>query len=40
METDDVKLFDEWIANWDDLTDFEIVSVMTSPEASEKMRGL
>jgi hypothetical protein len=37
METDDVKLFDEWIANWDDLTDFEIIPVMNSPEAREKI---
>lgn len=37
METDDAKFFDEWIANWDDLMDFEIFSVMTSKEASEKV---
>lgn len=33
MECDDPKLFDEWIANWNDLTDFEIVEVITSTEA-------
>ena len=33
MECDDPKLFDEWISNWDDLTDFEIVEVITSSEA-------
>lgn len=33
MECDDPKLFDEWIANWNDLTDFEIVEVITSKEA-------
>lgn len=37
METDDARLFDEWIANWNDLTDFEVFPVMTSAEASEKM---
>lgn len=33
MECDDRKLFDEWIANWNDLVDFEIVEVITSQEA-------
>lgn len=33
MECDDPKLFDDWIANWKDLTDFEIVEVITSKEA-------
>ena len=37
METDDVKLFDEWIANWNDITDFEIFPVMNSGEAAEKI---
>lgn len=37
METDDVKLFDEWIANWNDLADFEVFPVMSSKEAAEKM---
>ncbi len=37
METDDARLFDEWIANWNDLMDFEIFPVMTSKEASEKV---
>ena len=35
METDAPELFDEWIANWNDLVDFEIVPVVTSKEASE-----
>ena len=38
METDDIKLFDQWIANWNDLADFEIIPVMTSKEANEKMK--
>ena len=37
MEADDIKLFEEWIANWNDLADFEILPVMTSKEAAEKM---
>ncbi|HEX8840510.1 MAG TPA: DUF3303 family protein, partial [Sphingomicrobium sp.] len=34
METDDRALLDEWIANWQDIVDFEVVPVMTSPEAA------
>jgi hypothetical protein len=37
METDDAKLFDEWIANWQDLADFEVIPVMTSAAAKEKI---
>ena len=32
METDDPTLFGQWIDNWDDLMDFEIVPVATSVE--------
>ena len=31
METDDIALFDEWIVNWNDLIDFEIIPVEDSP---------
>ena len=37
METDDEKLFGEWIANWSDIVDFEVVQVITSVEAREKI---
>jgi Protein of unknown function (DUF3303) len=37
METDDRNLLDEWIANWNDLVDFEVFPVMTSQEAAEKI---
>jgi hypothetical protein len=37
METHDPKLLDEWIANWNDLVDFEVHAVITSQEAAEKM---
>lgn len=37
METADAKLFDEWIVNWNDLMDFEIIPVITSTEAREKI---
>jgi Protein of unknown function (DUF3303) len=35
METDDRSLLDEWIANWTDLVEFEVVPVITSAEAAE-----
>ncbi|MBK8467109.1 MAG: DUF3303 family protein [Chloracidobacterium sp.] len=37
METDDPALFDQWTANWNDLVDFEIVPVITSKEARDKV---
>ena len=37
METDDRALLDRWIAAWKDLVDFEVVPVMTSAEASERV---
>jgi Protein of unknown function (DUF3303) len=37
MECDDKDLFEEWIANWKDLVDFEIVEVRTSQQASALM---
>jgi Protein of unknown function (DUF3303) len=40
METDDPCLFDQWIANWSDLGEFEIVPVIGSAEASARaLRG-
>jgi hypothetical protein len=38
METHDSRLLDQWMANWSDLTDFEVYPVMTSQEAAEKMK--
>jgi uncharacterized protein DUF3303 len=37
METDDRALLDEWIANWTDIVEFEIVPVMTSAEAAARI---
>ena len=37
MQTEDFSLFDQWIANWRDLMDFEIVPVRTSIEVREMM---
>jgi hypothetical protein len=38
METDDPALFDEWIARWSDLADFEVVPVIKSAEAAARAR--
>ena len=38
MEADDPELFDEWIARWEDLTEFEVYPVLSSAEAA--MRAL
>ena len=37
METEDRNLLDQWIANWNDLVDFEIIPVLTSAEAAAKI---
>ena len=37
METHDRRLLDEWMANWNDLVDFEVFPVITSKEAAEKI---
>ena len=35
METDDVRLFDDWISHWADLVEFEIIPVNTSSQAMQ-----
>jgi hypothetical protein len=37
METDERALLDQWIANWTDLVDFEVVPVIPSAEAAQKV---
>jgi hypothetical protein len=37
METDDRTLLNQWMANWQDLGDFEVHPVITSKEAVEKI---
>ena len=37
METDDRALLDRWIANWSDIVDFEVHSVISSKEAADKV---
>ena len=32
------NLFDEWIANWNDIVEFEIVPVISSSEAAERAK--
>ena len=36
METDQPELFERWIAQWDDLADFEVVPVIASAEAARR----
>jgi hypothetical protein len=35
MECEDRRLLDEWMTHWSDLTDFEVVPVLTSAQARE-----
>jgi hypothetical protein len=37
MKTDDPALFDEWIASWADLAQFEVVPVIGSAAASARV---
>jgi hypothetical protein len=36
MECDDVNLIQQWIAQWQDLVDFEIVAVRSSKDAAAR----
>ena len=37
MESESLEKLQEWIANWNDLADFEIIPVLTSIEAKNKI---
>jgi hypothetical protein len=37
METADRALLDEWIANWSDIVNFEVIPVLTSAQAAEQV---
>lgn len=37
MEADDRALIDQWIAQWDDIVDFEVLPVITSSDAAARV---
>jgi hypothetical protein len=39
MEADRFELIEEWIAKWNDLTEFEVVSVQDSPTKAAQQGG-
>ena len=39
MEAISIEKLNEWIANWNDLVDFEIVPIISSAEAKRKILG-
>jgi hypothetical protein len=39
METDDPALLDVWIERWSDLAEFEVVGVLRSDEARQRVLG-
>lgn len=40
MECDDARLLQQWIANWSDLMEFEVVPVVPSAQTQETMKPL
>lgn len=37
METDDRTLLEQWMANWSDIVDFEVETVISSKQAADKI---
>jgi hypothetical protein len=37
METDDVTLLQQWVSDWADLVEFEIVPIVTGKETAEAL---
>ena len=37
METEDRRLLDEWITRWNDVADIEVIPVITSAQAVERI---
>jgi hypothetical protein len=37
MECDDRRLLDQWMARWSDLIEFEVIPVVTSAQAVERV---
>jgi len=35
MECDDLALLEDWMSNWRDVTDFEVIPVITSQDAQK-----
>jgi len=40
MECEDARLFQEWVARWQDLVEFEIVPIVPSKHTAETINGL
>jgi hypothetical protein len=40
METEDYALLEQWMANWSDLTEFEVYPVISSSEAAARVAPL
>jgi len=38
MECDDRRLLEQWMTRWSDVTDFEVIPVVTSAQAVERIR--
>ncbi len=38
MATENRELLDEWIANWSDIVDFEVIPVISSAEAAARTK--
>jgi len=39
METSDPTLMEEWIENWSDIVEFEVIAVTSSADAAQAMQG-
>ncbi len=37
METEDRALLEQWMANWSDIVDFEVETVISSKEAADRI---
>ena len=37
MECDDRRILEEWMTRWSDVTDFEVIAVVTSAQAVERV---
>ena len=40
METSEIDLLNDWLANWSDIVDFEVYPVISSKEAAERVLNL